>query len=289
MRNCFVIWLLLLSYVSPLHAQEAASAHLADSGWQKPMLQVHSTRVINGHSTEMLGKGVFDFRILHRFEPVNTGIEEFYGFDHASMRLSLDYGITRNIMAGFGRSTLHKEFDAFVKGRLMQQSPEGKASRPLSLVVAVGGSYVTASSSVPLDFSDRSSYYFQFIAGRTFGSRLSLQADPIFVHRHSLVNSSADYDVFAAGIAGRYSLSKRVGFTFEYHHIFSDLDPVYTDPFSTGFDIETGGHIFQLHFSNAVGMNERTYLTETTGQFFKGSIRFGFNLSRTFSFHKTSS
>ena len=54
------------------------------------------------------------------------------------------------------------------------------------------------------------------------------------------------------------------------------------DSFSIGVDIETGGHVFQLHFSNAVGMNERAFLADTKGDWLKGEIRFGFNLSRIF-------
>jgi Membrane bound beta barrel domain (DUF5777) len=54
------------------------------------------------------------------------------------------------------------------------------------------------------------------------------------------------------------------------------------DPVAVGIDIETGGHVFQLHFSNATEMNERSFITETTGTWQKGEIRFEFNLFRVF-------
>jgi hypothetical protein len=58
------------------------------------------------------------------------------------------------------------------------------------------------------------------------------------------------------------------------------------DAFSVGFDIETGGHVFQLHISNAKAMFERSFITETTGSWGKGDIFFGFNISRTFVIQK---
>ena len=73
-----------------------------------------------------------------------------------------------------------------------------------------------------------------------------------------------------------------MAFTFDYHQIMGSKFPGYQSPLSAGIDIETGGHVFQLHFSNAVGMNERAYIAQTSGDFFKGDIRFGFNLSRLF-------
>jgi hypothetical protein len=60
----------------------------------------------------------------------------------------------------------------------------------------------------------------------------------------------------------------------------------YYNPLSLGLDIETGGHVFQLHVSNAAGMNERAFITETTGQWGQGQVRFGFNLSRMFQLKK---
>ena len=88
--------------------------------------------------------------------------------------------------------------------------------------------------------------------------------------------------VAALGGGGRIKFSKRMAFTFDYHHVLGSKTLGYKSPLSAGIDIETGGHVFQLHFSNAVGMNERAYIAQTTNDFFKGDIRFGFNLSRIF-------
>jgi hypothetical protein len=244
-----------------------------------------STRVINAHSIEMLYKRNLDFRIMHRFGNLNSGIKELYGLDHASMRMSLDYGISENTTVGFGRSTLRKELDVFVKTRIIQQST-GTKNMPLSLVLVVGGAERAKQGSFDsLTFIDRSAYYVQMAVGRKFSSLFSFQLSPIIVHTVTPVEGS-DQTIFALGGGARLKVSKRIAFTIDYHHPFGTLNQFYTDPLSVGIDIETGGHVFQLHFSNTDGMNERAYITQTSGDFFKGDIRFGFNLSRLFQLGK---
>ena len=246
-----------------------------------------STRVIHAHSVEMLSKGNLDFRILHRFGLVNSGASQFFGLDQATMRIGFDYAVSDRLMVGIGRSTYRKELDVFVKTRLLQQS-SGKKNVPFSLLLAGGAMVRTEKvfSGPKPSFSDRSSYYLQVLAGRKFNNRFSAQFSPLFVFTNTPFNMKGDNELFALGGGLRYKFSRRMAFTIDYHHPLGDLDSLYTSPLSVGVDIETGGHVFQLHFSNSVGMNERAYLTETTGAFFKGDIRFGFNLSRIFQLGK---
>lgn len=242
-----------------------------------------STRVINAHSVEMLHKGNLDFRIMHRFGFISTGIKQLYGLDNASMRISFDYGLTDNTTIGFGRSTFRKELDLFIKQRILQQST-GEKAIPFSLLIAVGGLAWTEQSfaAIQPSFGDRASYYMQLIAGRKFSSKFSLQISPIVVHSGTPVTVGDDKTIFAMGGGARFKFNKRMAVTLDYHHPFGTLSAGSTDPLSAGVDIETGGHVFQLQFSNATGMNERAYITQTSGHFFKGDIRFGFNLSRIF-------
>jgi hypothetical protein len=242
-----------------------------------------STRVIHAHSIEMLHKNNLDLRIMHRFGFINSGVKQLYGLDNASMRISFDYGLTDNTTIGFGRSTFRKELDFFLKARLLQQT-KGTGAVPFSLIIAAGGLVWTEESFEPVKpgFSDRSSYYVQLVAGRKFSPAFSLQLSPILVHSSTPANAGDDKTIFAMGGGARLKVSKRMAITLDYHHPFGRLSPINTDPLSAGVDIETGGHVFQLQFSNATGMNERAYITQTTGNFFKGDIRFGFNLSRIF-------
>ena len=241
-----------------------------------------SSRVINGQSMELIGKGVLDVRILHRFGLLSNGAENFFGLDQASMRMGFDYGITNNLTVGVGRSTLNKELDAFLKFRFIRQAEGGS---PVSVVWASGGTLQTmkwTDTTRKNYFSSRIAYYHEVIIGRKFSNAFSLQLSPVFVHRNLVTNADDENNTWALGIGGRLKLTKRTAFVVDYHPILAGREPGTKDPLSVGFDIETGGHVFQLHFSNSTGMNEKAFLTGTTDDFWKGDIRFGFNLSRVF-------
>ncbi|MGC4232488.1 MAG: DUF5777 family beta-barrel protein [Niabella sp.] len=242
-----------------------------------------STRVINGQSIEMLGKNVLDVRILHRFGLINEGINNLFGLDEASMRMGFDYGISKNIMIGVGRSTLGKELDGLIKYRAIQQAINGA---PVSLIVLAGTTLTTQKFAEGAKYTEtkhRMAWYSQLIIGRKFSERFSLQLSPTYVHRN-LVPVTTDYnDTYALGIGSRLKISKRVACVADYHLIASGINKAfYKNPLSIGFDIETGGHVFQLHFSNSMGMNEKAFITGTTNNWSNGDIRFGFNLSRVF-------
>ena len=282
--------LLLFIFFSPILAfsQEPLADSLADDTSEKVSAAFKSTRVINAHSIAMLHKKDLDFRIMHRFGFVSDGLKEFFGLDQATMRMSLDYGLTDDLMVGLGRSTYRKEVDAFLKTRLLHQTLGAAKNIPLSLVFAVGVQNWTEETFGPAkpSFSDRMSYYIQLLAGRKFSEKISFQLSPILLISNTPVLETDNKTIFALGAGGRAKISRRIALTVDYHHPFRESNAFYTDPLSIGMDIETGGHVFQLHFSNATGTNERAYITETTGKFFKGDIRFGFNLSRMFSIGK---
>jgi hypothetical protein len=248
-----------------------------------------SSRVINGHSIEFLGKGVLDVRILHRFGDVSEGVSNLFGLDQANMRFGFDYGILNNLTVGVGRSNVGKELDGFIKFMPVAQT-KGPGSFPFSIVLVSGVTLGTQSWSDTTRknyFSSRMGFYNELIIGRKFSDRFSLQLAPVFVHRNLVQLASEENDVYALGIGTRFKLSKRIAFVADYHYIVKGLDKdVYKDPLSVGFDLETGGHVFQLHFSNATGMNEKAFITNTTGNWGKGEVRFGFNLSRVFTVRK---
>jgi hypothetical protein len=275
---------ILISLSLPVVGQESLLKGLEDSVPIKEKVNAafKSTRVINAHSIEMLPKGNLDFRILHRFDPVNDGVKQWFGLDGAYMRMSFDYGITNNVTAGIGRSTFRKEVDYFLKARVFQQS-KGPGSIPFSFVIAAGSTVWTESSApYKTDLEDRYAHYIQLLIGRKFSERFSLQLSPIVVHRNLIEAGDNENTIYAVGGGARYKLSKRFALTVDYHHPLNGLSSINKDPLSVGVDIETGGHVFQLHFSNVIGMNERAYITQTTDDFFNGDIRFGFNLSRIF-------
>lgn len=244
-----------------------------------------TTRVINSHSLENVAEGVLDVKIQHRFGFVNSGISELYGLDQSTVRLGLDYGISPRLMLGFGRSTFQKEVDGFVKFKLIRQST-GYKEIPITL--SYYGSIII--NTLPWQEPDRENYFSSriyyanmLIVGRKFSESTSLQIMPTHVHRNLVETLAEENDVFALGIAGRQKLSKRVSLNAEYFYVFPDqIKDQFHNSLSLGFDIETGGHVFQLHFSNSTGMNEKTYVGETIGDWADGDIHFGFNIARVF-------
>jgi hypothetical protein len=248
-----------------------------------------SPRVIHGHSMEFLSAGTLDFRILHRFGQLNQGYKNFFGLDQASMRMGFDYGILPNLMIGVGRSTYKKELDGFIKYAPLRQST-GKHSFPVTIALVAGMTRDGMPWSVPerVNFnSSRLAYYFQVIAGRKFSDVFTLQVAPTLVHKNLVQQTVDSNDIYSVGVGARLRLSRRISLTCDYFYVINPLsDNIYFNPLAIGVDIETGGHVFQLHVSNATGMNERAFITETTGDFLKGEIRFGFNLSRVFQIKK---
>jgi hypothetical protein len=278
--------LFTLSSIAQNNLLDSLEAATATS--QKVTGTFESQRVINAHSTEMVGQGNLDFRILHRFGTVKNGFKDLFGLDFASMRMSFDYGITDNIMVGIGRSTRGKEVDGLIKVRLLQQQI-GKRNVPISLAIAQGwvinGSTWTGTGANP-NIVARSSYYTQLIMARKFSNNFSMQVSPIYVRNNRTENLTDDKNIFAPGLGMRVRLNRKFSLTADYHHFMGTLGSDKTNPLSVGVDIETGGHVFQLHFSNSAGTNEKQYITETTGNFLKGDFRFGFNLSRMFAVGK---
>ena len=289
----FVIGVVLLLFSTNLFAQDEDLLKLV-GGDEKPTKErvkyaFKSPRVINGHSMEFLNPGTMDFRILHRFGQLDQGYKNFFGLDQASMRMGFDFGILQNLMVGVGRSTYKKEVDAFIKYAPVRQST-GPWSSPVTFALVSG---ITMDGLPWADpnrknfFTSRLAYYFQAIIGRKFSEGLTLQVSPTMVHKNLVQLQTDPNNIYAIGVGGRLKLSQRIAFTWDYSHgILGMPDIGYYHPLSVGFDIETGGHGFQLHFSNAPGMNERAFITETTGKWGKAEVRFGFNLSRVFQIKK---
>ncbi len=248
-----------------------------------------TTRLINGQTVENVGKGVMDVKISHRFGKVNGGGYELFGLDNATMRMGFDYGLTNYLMVGIGRSTFQKTYDAFFKVKLLRQS-KGKRRMPITLSYTPTVALKTLKFEDPNSnnyFSSRLYFTHQLIIGRKFSEGTSLQLVPTYTHVNLVQLASEPNDLLALGIGGRQKLSKRVSLNVEYYYQIPDhkLNNT-TNSLSVGFDIETGGHVFQLHFTNSQGMSERSFISETTGDWGKGDVFFGFNISRVFTLGK---
>jgi len=243
-----------------------------------------TTRLINGHTVENVAAGVLDMRISHRFGAINTGIKEFYGLDVATMRVSLEYGINRWLMIGGGRSTSEKTYDSFLKAKILRQS-KGARNMPITLSYMASMQTIT----VPYEKPDRTNFFtsnmffvHQLIIARKFNESFSFQVSPTLVHRNLVDSISTPHDLFSIGMGGRMKLTRRTSINVEYFYQFNKFEPTKTNMLSIGFDIETGGHVFQLCFTNSPYMIEKAFIHQNSGTWKAGDIIGGFNLSRNF-------
>ena len=250
-----------------------------------------STHIINSHSVAQLKKNHLNFIIYHRFGSISGGISKFFGIDNANMRLGFEYALNDWLTIGIGRSNYEKNYDGFIKARLLRQSKGGKFSSPVTLAYLASSEIFTRPFNDPSRenyFSSRLTYVHQLLIARKLSENLSLQLMPTVVHKNLVKTVTQMNDLPAIGIGGRYKITKRMAVTFEYYKSIrlSNEDIQYHDPIGIGIDIETGGHVFQLVLSNSPLMQEGGFVYgDNNDDFFKGDLHFGFNITRVFSFN----
>ena len=238
-----------------------------------------TTKVINLQSLEMLGPGVFDFKMNHRFGAFNNGPINAFGVDFATIRFGGEYGINRNFMAGIGRSNVSgsKNVDGYLKYRVFQQTTDNK--KPFSLLLFYGIENKIGPSYSDVNSSKRLTSVAQVIIGRKFNETFSAQFSPSYVMGHNSYNAA--FNQLALGLGMRMKLTMRTTLNAEWIPILTNKGLVRNSA-SIGFDIETGGHVFQVHFTNSSGLNEAQFISNTHDTWDTYGIRFGFNLSRVF-------
>ncbi len=240
------------------------------------------TRLINGHTVEVRKKNTLVFIISHRFGTINSGFNDLFGLDFAQIRLGLDYSLTDNFTVGFGRSSFNKVYDFYLKYKLLNQTEKS----PVTITP-----FVSMAMRTDEFFQDREDYEpvhrFAYTAqlniARRFTDRLSLQVSPTLVHRNYVFEADEVNSLIALGLGGRYLITNRVGINIEYYPTLNQDADLYYDALAFGVDLETGGHVFQLHITNAQQMIEKGFIGETTGNFWDGDIHLGFNITRAFS------
>lgn len=281
----------------------------------EPVLETFkTTRVINAQSTETVPKNAMDLRITHRFGNIGAasggGYSSFYGMDNvANIRIAFEYGILENWMVGVGRSKTMGNIDAFTKWRFLTQTTNNKI--PLSLAVYLNAaispikreSFYEGVPNYTNNILHRLSYTAQIIIARKFGNIGSLEILPTYLHRNYVKvgtditsdfvnpnNGATDKNgLFALGAAARIKLTKRSSILVEYFYTFSEFrknNPTrpYYQPVSIGYEIETGGHVFHMNFSNAVGIIENDFVVNSPDTWNLGGFKWGFNISRVFNF-----
>lgn len=267
-----------------------------------------STRLINGHSNETIYKNELDFKVDHRFGDIagnNGGIKQFFGLDNSTdIRIGFEYGLSDRLSIGLARAkgatAVQQLYEGSLKFRLLEQTTDDQV--PLGLtafgnttIAAVKASEDPTSAAAYNKFNDRLNFVAQLILARKFNTNFSFEIIPTYVHR----NFTAFRDqntIFAVGAGGRMKISKRMALVLDYFKPFrNSADQAYLeekngakfyDPLGVGLEIETGGHVFHLNFTNATAIEEIQFIPSTTSSWTKGQYRWGFSISRRFSFGK---
>ncbi len=304
--NKFLAILFCLVCFSVANAQDDLMKMLeeesaADYETEKVLATFKGTAVINAQTIQTVKKNTLEFNIAHRFGDMdisnkkgsNLGGHTLYGLENASnIRFSLTYGITDKLSVGLGRSKMNEHVDGNLKVRFLEQKESGLpisaayfTSAAVSFVADVSGN----------KFENRLSYAHQIIIASKITRGISLEVLPTFVHRNYVdqtiihpTNASVDEnDIFAIGVAGRFKITKRMAFVFDYFHTFSkfrDSDNGYYDAIGAGIEIETGGHVFHINVTNSAGLIANDIIPSTTSDWGRGEYKLGFNISRVFSF-----
>ena len=310
-KNHYSTALLLVALLAGSRAAQAQTDLLGDlektapAPTKREVVQAtfKATHIINSQSVEIQGPGTLNFIIQHRFGTLNEGAYALWGLDNAVIRFSFEYGLTDRLSLGVGRSSFQKTYDGFVKYRALRQS-SGAGAMPISLTLLASSAIMT--ERIPIvpgeaarSAGSRLAYTYQALLARKFSPEFSAQLMPTLVHRNYVRFSTDKNDVLAMGVGFRQKITKRTAITGDYFYLLPGsksgdifgpavggerprLALAMRNSIGVGVDIESGGHVFQLHLTNAKGMSESVFIPQTTGRFERGDIYFGFAINRNF-------
>jgi hypothetical protein len=259
-----------------------------------------SSRIVNGHSPEVIKKNSLLMKIDHRFGDIaggSGGLQNLFGLDNSSdIRIGFDYGITDNLNIGIGRSKgtgnpYRSLVDGFVKYQFFNQF-SSKIPITVTGVLTSAYTYMIASSDISKvshfpKWQHRLSYSSQLLISRKFGNRWSVNLAPTLVHRN-YVSSNDVNTLFALGSAIRFKVNDGFALIGEYYHSFSNKNfrSDYANSLSFAMEFNTYGHIFTVLFANSQGLGESQFIPYTFDKWLKGQFRLGFCIERNFNFNK---
>ena len=279
MKRILII-ILVISFNFNLFSQDDLFKLLDEKRDYKITSTFKTIKIVNGQSVEIVDHGDLLFLVQHRFGTLNSGAYNLFGLDNSQVRFGLDYGLNNWCSFGLGRSSFLKTIDGNAKVRLFNQKKGGK-NFPLSLVwySSVFLKQVLPGDNTVKYVSDQLSYVHQILLSHKFNNSISLQLSPSWVHKN-IVAINEDHDLYSLGVGFRYKLIQRISINSEYFYQLNKYSNI--NSLSLGCDIETGGHVFQLHITNSPAMFERAFIHENNDSFLDGDIYFGFNISRVF-------
>ena len=275
----------LLIFSLFLYPQEDLLSEI-DNGNQDAAYEIaifKGLKVINFESTKLVANKGFSFIVSHRFGTVKDGFQNLFVLDQAVTHLNFVYGISENVNISASRSSNQKIYELGSKIRLVKQR---KGENPFNIVVyssVLANTGLDKDNLPKLEFKHRLSYVAQLLVSRKMNSKLSFILSPTFFHDNYISDDYQNNSQYGIGFGGRYKIGKRWSLNTEYGvHLNRSNNSLYNNPFSIGVDLETGGHVFQLHFTNSQSMNTNGVFGTSTGDWTEGDVYFGFNLARSF-------
>lgn len=284
--SVLLLWLLPLSMM----AQEDLLDEL-ESDLPTEKAEVTSVfkgvKIINFESTKLIGKDQLYFVIAHRFGSLKDGVDNFFGLDDASVRIQFIYAPSEWLNIGASRSGFNQTFDLSAKYSLLHQKEGGFPFNVVGYHLVNVNTNFDKDLFPKLTFTDRLGYAHQLLLSRKFNSWLSVEVAPTYFHDNTVIEDGQDNSQFVLGFGGRFKLTKRFALLADYgYHLNRVDDSVFNNAMALGIEIETGGHVFQLHVSNSQAIYENGFLGQARGDFSDGSVYLGFNISRAFSLKK---
>lgn len=295
-KNIFLLSILIIHFSLIAFAQDDLMKMIDQSESKQSVIATFkTTRIINAHSNETVKAHTLDFRITHRFGDIEGGFHSGFGlYSIADVRIAFEYGITDKLTVAMGRSKAHEFTDGYLKYRVLEQTTDNKIPIAITTLAEIAHSSVVASkdSSSATSYHNqvqRLSYTWQLILARKFGEHFSIAILPTYLHRNYVAYLDEN-GIFSLGIGARFKFSKSCAFIADYFYTFSkyrkDNNAIYFNPLAIGLEIETGGHVFHLTFTNSEGIIENSFIPYTQKSWLKDGIRWGFNISRDFNLGK---
>lgn len=239
-------------------------------------------KIGNLQSTKIASQGDLYMYVSHRFGTIQDGMSTFFGLDKANTKIQLIYGLLNNIQIGISRESLRQTYAGSAKITLKKQNKKFPFNVSIYSTINLNGE-LNKEVYPLMEFYDRLSYATQILISKRITSKLSLELAPTFVRQNLVLELGQKHNQIGLGIGGRYKLSKRNSLNLDYVYNFNRNDSsIYRNPLTIGIDIETGGHVFQLLFSNAQSTNEPGFISNSEGNWKKGDVFFGFNIVRVF-------
>lgn len=309
MKKIFTLALLLCAHFGYGQTELEKELTTNTGSSEKVSATFKSTRLINGHTNETIHKNELDFKVDHRFGDIagsDGGLRQFFGLDNSTdIRIGFEYGLSDRLTLGLARAkgatTVQQLYEGSLKYKLLEQTVDGRIPIAVTLfgsstIAAVRANWEDPTSATAYEnFGDRMNYVAQLILARKFNSNFSFIISPTYVHRNFTVFRDQN-DLFAIGAGGRAKISKRMALVIDYFLPFRNSeDQAYLErvgnrkfynPLGVGLEIETGGHVFHLNFTNATAIQEVQFIPETTSSWTKGQYRWGFGISRRFTLGK---